>query len=151
MSEDKKLITEPSAARQRLANPDIAEHGRATRFQPGNKIALTPRRDIMAEFRKYLEDVDPKDPEGRTRLQLGMGSLYDMWKAGGKNATKAAELMLSRGYGREVPSEAELRALETGGIKVLVLNQPVAIPELPAPEPKKLEPVWIETNEVAPE
>jgi hypothetical protein len=90
---------------------------------PGGRPAENPMRRAIQVF---LESCDTTEPNAVPRMQKMITNIYEISLKGGRDAVNAFQALAVYGYGKPMPSNEELSALENQGIRVVVLP---ALPE----------------------
>jgi hypothetical protein len=100
------------------------------RFQPGNQAykGRSPKNTQMMVWRREMEAIDSRDPEGKSRLISLFRHIYDVatQSSSDKARVAAAGLLLDHSYGKAPSDEGERHE---GGVKVVLVNVP-ALPQV---------------------
>lgn len=126
----------------------IAPRDPKGRFGPGNTAANKGRHSLAkkaaAFVRAKLAAIDPRDPEGRSKLELITNNLIEIAAntdpKSRKEAVWAFNSLMERAYGTPLKSDEELEAMAQGGVTFVFVAPPqideAAVPRaLPQPQP----------------
>ena len=119
------------------------ELGHFLKGQSGNEGNSSPGQRVSRWFFNALTDLDPKDTDGKMKLQKMFERMYEIAtntdKSHMKEATWAFNALMDRTVGPPIKDKSELDAIaKQGGVQIQILQ----LPALPASsQPQRVKPV----------